>query len=126
VACLAAAVAALGITASVLAAGDAALPDPTRPPPEAMLPVPGAVPLVPAEPVLQSVLINAAGKSAIISGQRYKLGDKVGEARLIGIAESEVVLKTPGGTQTLRLFPHIGRRLPAGEMPGPRGVSRNP
>jgi hypothetical protein len=91
-----------------------------------MLAIPGAVSPVPADPILQSVLINATGKSAIISGQRYKLGDKVGEARLIGIAESEVVLKTPDGTQTLRLFPHVGRRLPAGEVSGPRGVSRKP
>lgn len=86
------------------------LPDPTRPPAEL-----GAVAAEGAEmgvkgPRLQSVLISAGRKSAIIGGQVVGLGEKYGEARVIKITESEVVLKTGNVKETLRLFPDVEKR----------------
>lgn len=110
---------------AALAAGDATLPDPTRPPDSMMiLPSTGA-PLAPAEPRLQSVMIGAGVRSAIIDGQRYKVGDKVGDARLVRISESEVVLRNASGRQTMRLFPSVKQALTAEPAPR-RAASRNP
>lgn len=61
-------------------------------------------------PVLQSVLISARRKSAIIGGQVVGLGEKYGEARVVKITESEVVLKTGTVTEILRLFPDVEKR----------------
>ena len=96
---------------AAVAAGEAALPDPTRPP-EGMVTfsAPGAMPPS-LEPQLQSVLTGAAGRSAIIGGQRYKLGDRVGDARLVKISENEVVLSGPGGRRTMKLFVPVKTRV---------------
>src|SRR4051794_16656159 len=58
-------------------------------------------------PVLQSIMITATERSAIIGGERVKLGGKYGDARVIGITENEVVLRSPSGTETLRMYPDI-------------------
>ena len=110
---------------AALAAGDVMLPDPTRPPDSMIgLSITG-VPLAPAEPRLQSVMIGAGGRSAIIDGRQYKVGDKVGDARLVRISESEVVLINSGGRQTMRLFPSVKKALTPQE-PQRRSASRNP
>ena len=85
--------------------------DPTRPPT-----VLGAIPdgnaATPVSgPVLQSVLISAGRKVAIISGKTVKLGDEFGEARVVKITESEVVLRNGKELQTLKLFPDVEKRL---------------
>lgn len=86
------------------------LPDPTRPP-AALYAAPGSLSSAPQSgPVLQSVFISAAKKTAIINGQELKVGDKLGEARVARIAESEVVLQEGKSTQTLRLFPGMERQ----------------
>ena len=109
-----------------LAAGESVLPDPTRPPDGLIgLPATGE-PAVPAEPRLQSVLIGSAGRSAIIDGQRYKVGDRVGDARLVKISENEVILTNSGGRQTMRLFPSVKKTSPERATPARRGASRNP
>lgn len=91
------------------AAGLAAeLPDPTRPPPELVAPK-GAAPAA-AGPVLQSVLISPTRKSAIIGGQTVGVGDRYGDAQVVGIGEGEVVLKSGNRLQTLRLFPEVEKR----------------
>jgi MSHA biogenesis protein MshK len=110
---------------AALAAGDAMLPDPTRPPDSMIgLSATGA-PLAPAEPRLQSVMIGAGGRSAIIDGRQYKVGDKVGDARLVRISESEVVLTNSGGRQTMRLFPSVKQASTAKPAPR-RAASRSP
>ncbi len=111
------------------AAGEAALTDPTRPPPEMMALFPasaGAVVL--AVPRLQSVMIGSAERSAIIDGQRYKVGDKLGDARLLKISENEVVLAGIGGRQTMTLFAPV-KQVPLPEKAAARArpkVPRNP
>lgn len=106
---------ALGTTLAALAAAVApalagdALPDPTLPPPEAGLTGPAAPP--PAGPVLQSIRIGPGNRSAVISGQLLKEGDLYGEAKLVRITGSEVVLSGPEGEQTLKLFPDVEKTL---------------
>ena len=87
------------------------LPDPTRPPPE--LATSSSTPdgaAVPTGPVLQSVQISPASRSAIISGQRVVQGSTYGDARVVKISESEVVLKSGSDYQTLKLFPGVEKR----------------
>lgn len=107
-------------------AGEAALTDPTRPPPEMMALFPasaGAVVL--AVPRLQSVMIGSAERSAIIDGQRYKVGDKLGDARLLKISENEVVLAGIGGRQTMTLFIPV-KQVPVPEKAAARARPKAP
>ena len=102
-----------GVLATFLASGALAdgAPDPTRPP-AALLAEPAGT--APASSKLQSVLISAGRKSAIIGGQLVHVGDKYGEARVTRITESEVVLKTGSATETLKLFPDVEKRTVRG------------
>ncbi len=91
---------------SSLAAAQTSI-DPTRPP-DSISAARGEVTASPAAgPVLQSVLISPGRKMAIISGQTVKLNGKFGDARLVHIAESEVVLRSGKTEQTLKLFPDM-------------------
>ncbi|MFN3396916.1 MAG: hypothetical protein ACK4ZS_00095 [Sulfurimicrobium sp.] len=81
-----------------------ALPDPTRPPAEAGLT--GDVAAA-GGPLLQSVKIAPGRRMAVISGRLLAQGERFGEARLVSIGESEVVLLGPEGRQTLKLFPNV-------------------
>lgn len=85
------------------------LRDPTRPPAELEVVAAGGAEIAKG-PILQSVLISAGRKSAIIGGQVVGLGEKYGEALVVKITESEVVLKTGTVTETLRLFPDVEKR----------------
>jgi MSHA biogenesis protein MshK len=99
--------------ALVLAAGAAwcqGLSDPTRPPA-------GLYSAGPAQPgqggsplVLQSVLIYPDARSAIISGEHVLLGQRLGNLRLIKVAETEVVLLDGAVRHTLKLFPGLEKR----------------
>lgn len=89
------------------------LRDPTRPPAELEVVAAGGAEMAKG-PILQSVLISAGRKSAIIGGQVVGLGEKYGEARVVKITESEVVLKTGTVTETLRLFPDVEKRSARG------------
>lgn len=103
-----------GLAWSAGAAGQAtqAIPDPTRPPmvPRAAADSAASVPAGPP-PVLQSVLIGRERSMAIISGQRFDVGDRVGEARIVRITETEVVLRSGESMTTLKLFPQIEKRM---------------
>ncbi|WP_199688097.1 hypothetical protein [Noviherbaspirillum sedimenti] len=101
----------------LLASGFAAraadnLPDPTRPPaaPDAGEAAPAAA----SGPVLQSVLIAAGRRVAVVSGQTVQVGDRLGDARVAKIAEGEVVLVRGGQSQTLKLFPGIEKQRATG------------
>ena len=90
--------AALLLSLPVLRGADAAaqlLADPTRPPAglSSAEPGDGAV----AAPVLQSVMISSAARTAIIGGQTVNLGGTYGDARVVRITESEVVLRSASG-----------------------------
>ena len=59
---------------------------------------------MPTGPVLQSVMLGAQYRAAIIDGQKVVLGQKYGDARLIKLSEREALLRNPdGSTQTLSL-----------------------
>ncbi len=96
---------------SPLACAAEALQDPTRPPAELSMPQGGAEALAPKGPQLQSVRISTHQRSAIISGQRVKVGDRFGDTKVVIITENEVVLKGSSGMQTLKLFPDVGKRI---------------
>jgi len=107
----------LGWSATVASAEDA-LPDPTRPPPEAAM-VAGPAPV---GPVLQSVMIGPNGRTAVIGGQLLKEGDSFGDAKLVRISQGEVLLSGPSGELTLKLFPGVEKtfvRAPQAGTPEP-------
>lgn len=82
------------------------LPDPTRMP--AFIAAPVASGSVEAAPVgLQSIIISPKRRAAIIDGQTVELGGKHGDARLIEVNESSVVLSGSQGRQVLALFPDV-------------------
>lgn len=85
-----------------------ALVDPTRPPTMAAQAVAEIAPT--GGPVLQSVLISPQRVEAIISGKTVRLGDKVGNASVVRIKESEVVLRHGKNLQVLKLFPNIEKK----------------
>lgn len=80
--------------------------DPTRPPAAALLDTgPGAA-AAPAGPVLQSVLISlrpSGRRVAVISGQTVRQGERFGDAVLVRMTPTEVVLRRGRELQTLKL-----------------------
>lgn len=111
----------LSVCALVLAIAGLAAPvqaaDPTRPPPEfSSSNTSSSNDLQPAFNgqglVLQSVLMSAKRQRALISGQTIPLGGHIGDAKLIKITETYVVLQGAQGMQTLELTPGIRKRHP--------------
>lgn len=99
----------LAVSASAAAVEN--LPDPTRPVTSQAIADRGAAS---SGPVLQSVLVASGRRVAMVDGQTVKVGDKVGEARVVKIAESEVVLRNGKELKTLKLFPGIDKRQASG------------
>ena len=100
------------LTAAMLAAMvDAraqALIDPTRPPS-----APIGLTAVQEEVTgtqLQSILFSSGRKVAVINGIMVPLGGMVGEARVVKITETEVVLKKGEETEVLKMYPGIDKR----------------
>jgi MSHA biogenesis protein MshK len=99
----------------LLAAAWAAMPaafaqglaDPTRPPAASMQGVPDDAP---AGRQLQSVLLSGGRKIAVIDGTMVALGGTLGDARVVRITETEVVLKTGNETETLKLYPSVDKQ----------------
>lgn len=58
-------------------------------------------------PQLQSILVSPDRRVATISGRTLRVGDKVGDARVEKILETEVVLRSGSSVQTLKLFPEV-------------------
>ena len=83
--------------------------DPTRPPTEHVV-VDGGEPAAAGTPVLQSVMITPTLKAAIINGEMVKLGGTFGNAELVKVSESEVVLKSGDATQVLKMYPGVEKR----------------
>jgi hypothetical protein len=91
-----------------------AIGDPMRPPASALTPSDDAsLAVVPASR-LQSTLVSAGQRSAVIDGRVYREGDPVGDARLVAIGVGWVRLHGPGGRTELRLsYTPLQRRTPA-------------
>jgi MSHA biogenesis protein MshK len=94
------------LTAVVSAQG---LSDPTRPP-SAMSSSAPAENAAAVAPVLSSIKITPTEKTAVIGGETVRLGGRYGDARVIKITDSEVVLQKSSGNETLRLFPDVDIR----------------
>lgn len=88
-----------------LAAG-AQIADPTRPP--VGVAETGDEAGAAAGPVLQSVLIPKNGRPlAVIDGHQIRLGERLGERRLVRLSEREAVLDGPLGIERLQLTPGV-------------------
>lgn len=66
-----------------------------------------AAPAIPSGPVLQSTLISPYRKSAMISGQRVKIGDTFEGAVIVDITPYEVRMTRAGRETGLRLTPKL-------------------
>lgn len=93
--------------------GIAQITDPTRPP---LVSKDAATdnPVINQGPALQSIIVSEGYKAAIISGKKVVLGANYGNAKLVQINETSVVLKTDTSTQVLKLFPGV-EKVPAKE-----------
>lgn len=98
----------IGLTGLVTASGGSAagLVDPTRPM-GAMTSSSSRGYTRPTGPVLQSTMVSAKRRVAVISGKTYMVGDKVRGAEIIEIHSYEVVLKRGKRISFLRLMPEI-------------------
>jgi MSHA biogenesis protein MshK len=97
----------LGLSAASLAHA-APFADPTRPP--SAFSDDGAAATAPGGPRLESVLIAPDRRLAVINGQEVRVGGKYGEGQVVRITESEVVIRSAQGTETLRLLPEVQKR----------------
>lgn len=87
------------------------LQDPTRPP--AVMSSDSQTAAA-SGPILQSVLISQQRVEAIINGHTVRVGDRVGEARVLRITANEVMLRNEAGVQTLKIFPDIQKHQNSG------------
>jgi MSHA biogenesis protein MshK len=82
------------------------LADPTRPP--GGYAEEGDEAVAASGPVLESVLLPKKGRPlAVISGHTVRLGETIGDARLVGVSEREAVLEGPAGVERLFLTPGV-------------------
>ncbi len=90
--------------------------DPTRPP-SAAAGLPGGEKTGQSR-TLQSVLIAPGRSVAVVDGEMVRVGSRLGDAQVVKIDESGVVLRSSGRTETLKLLPDVKRV-------GPRTSRRN-
>jgi len=93
----------LGACGSVHAVPAGVLVDPTRPPSFAAG-VPGGDKSSQSR-TLQSVLIAPGRSVAVVDGEMVRVGSWLGDAQVVKIDESGVVLRISDRTETLRLLP---------------------
>jgi hypothetical protein len=67
---------------------------------------PAAVP-APKKEGLQSVIISPQRRAAIINGEMIVLGGKIGDATLVEVNQSNVVLQGTQGNRVMELFPGV-------------------
>jgi len=117
-----------GIAAGV--AGPAcsqALPDPTRPP-DAFRPPLGSTPAAPTAPRFASlpvVILSSDRQQVTINGQTVKLGGRIADAKVIRISDTEVVLQSAEGIESIRFYGAAEKKVlkPGAELPkGSRAV----
>lgn len=106
--------------------------DPTRPPPDFMprdehtsraanrTAAQSATPPVEQAPLrLQSVIVSPGRQRAQISGQSLALGERIGDAQLIRLTETQAVLQRPSGLLVLELTPGIHKTAPGARLQAP-------
>lgn len=85
-----------------------ALTDPTKPPAELSSPaVSRGLAGAREDNGLQAIILSSTRRAAIIDGQTVELGANHGDAKLIEVSESGVVLQGAQGRRQLPLFPGI-------------------
>ena len=97
----------IGIFTLVLGAGEAfaqVLHDPMRPPSYAIPSSGGGAEVSQAGPLLQSTLISNGRRIAMIDGRPMKVGDRIGDARIVIIDPASVTLREGKITRVLELF----------------------
>ena len=128
----------LGASNFGYAQSDSSLSDPTRPPLTIVEPETTSAEGFPPPSGLQTVILGKGRKPmAVINGVTVELGDKVGDATLVKISESEVVLRGPAGKETLFLTPGVEKinslspkqsirveRTRASERPSPESTNK--
>jgi MSHA biogenesis protein MshK len=108
---------AAGLVLAALAWPAAAIEDPTRPP-AGLRSGTGQRTGSGDGLVLESVIIAADSRSAIISGEHVMLGGKIGNARLVKVSEGAVVLMIGSSQRRLELYPGVRKRHGAHERRG--------
>lgn len=100
----------LGILSSAPSAWAENFRDPTLPPTgfESRVLNPG--PASNGDQQLQAILIAPGRSFATIGGQSFRVGDSLGDARIVKINESEVVLRNGKEVSRLKLFPGIEKQ----------------
>jgi MSHA biogenesis protein MshK len=81
-----------------------ALQDPMRPPGFAASSAADSAVSFPLGPVLQSTLLSNGRRIAMIDGKPMKIGDKIGDARILAIDPASVTLREGRTTRVLELF----------------------
>jgi len=89
-----------------LQASAQALVDPTRPPNAPA----GEAEAAPGGTQLQSILIAANRRLAIINGATVGLGGMVGEAKVVRITATEVTLQKGDEKEVLKLYPGVDKQ----------------
>ena len=89
------------------------LVDPTRPPAK----IANDVSEAPRHPVLQSIIITPTSRAAIIDDERVELHGRFRGAEVAKITETEVVLRSSAGIETLRMYPGVEKMPPRREAP---------
>ena len=72
---------------------------------------------LPSGPVLQSIMIGAQYRAAIINGQKIVLGKKYEQATLIKVTENEAVLRSPDGTTQTLSMGKVDKKMSAPDAP---------
>ena len=85
--------------------GEKAFADPTRTPNMADSAPGNAAPGKPTSPRLQSVLIAPGRRLAVINGEMVRQGGTYGDAKVVRVSATSVLLRSPDGEQTLKLLP---------------------
>lgn len=101
------------------------LKDPTQPPASLDNNATSIGAQAPTGPVLQSVMIGAQYRAAIINGQKVLLGKKYEQATLIRLDENEAVLRNPDGTtQILAMATGVEKKVlsPIAPLPATKHV----
>lgn len=112
----------LGLGTSITSAGQG-LSDPTRPPGNAgMVSTAGRPDEIPSGPQLQSVLIAQGRRIAVINGMTVPLGGMAGDAKVIKISETEVVLRRGAETEVLKMYPGIEKQATKRRAPRQGGA----
>lgn len=106
-----------GAASLAMAQGASSLSDPTRPPMVPVEPASASSEGAPPPSGLQTVILGKGRKPmAVINGVMVTLGDKIGDATLVKLNESEAVLQGPAGREVLHLLQGLGKKTESSKL----------